>query len=92
MELWVIVLVAFSSVLAVVATFMAGYACHRAINAEVDVKALQNSTHQIQMVPVEPPSVAEMAEERQLNKEFDRAERDAMRRVHEIHEESDPLM
>ena len=67
-------------------------ALHYALKALVDVRALKNSTHQIQYVPAEMPSMEELAEERDLNRALDRGEREAMRRVHDIHEESEPLM
>lgn len=89
---WLIPLVVGLCLLTATSLVIAAYACHRAINAEIQVKGLQASTHQIQFVPAEPPSTAELAEERELNAEFDKAERAAMRRVHDIHDESEPLM
>lgn len=48
--------------LCLVTLLVAAYACHLAIQSQIDVKALQNSTHQVQLVPVDSDDV-EMDEE-----------------------------
>ena len=63
---------AICSVVSSLTLLIALYACHRAINAEIEVKALKNSTHQIQYVPAE--ELVDDGEERELNKATGRGE------------------
>ena len=65
----------------------AGYALHYAIKTQVDVKAIQNSTHQIQFVPADPPKF-----DQELNDMLDRGESEAYGRIEDINDFSQPIM
>lgn len=79
--------VAFCVLLTVFASVVACIAFQRAVNAQIDVKALQNSTHNIQFVPAEPPGF-----DKDVEQAMARAEAADYRRAGEIFDESEPLM
>lgn len=86
------ILLGFVCVLAAVS----GYALHLALKAIIEVKALQNSTHSVQMVPVNEAAAAAEAEapgsEEELNKILDKQDDRFFRDMDEIHQTSEALM
>lgn len=60
---------------------VAGYACHMAIKANIEVKALQNSTHNIQYVPLGDPSGPD--NDAEINDELSRQEREAYANINQ---------
>lgn len=78
-----IVLVAFSG--------MAIYALHLSITTRIEVKALQNSTHSVQMVPIDSPD-ALSNEDEAINKAIDRREDRLFEDMDDIHQQTDALM
>lgn len=74
-------LIAVLAVFVFAACIVACYACHRAINAEIMVKALQNSTHKIQYMPVELPDDPTDPEEKVIDEKLAKHDREAMERL-----------
>jgi hypothetical protein len=88
---WVLPVAVSFLLLAILAVGIAAYALHHAIGAKIEVKALQNSTHQVQFEPVEFPQGGDDPEEVELNKAMDKEERDGWKRLAEVHAASDGL-
>jgi hypothetical protein len=74
---------------AITALAAAGYAMHLAMKAVIDVKALQNSTHNIQFVPAEPE---DEGSEKALNQAIARGDMETFQRLHDISDFQEPLM
>lgn len=78
-------------VLGLGAVGLAAFALKYALDAVIEVKALKNSTHQIQFVPAEPPE----DDERALNAALAKNDMEAFQRLSrldDIQDHSDPLM
>lgn len=86
---WVVpAVVLFCVFLAAASFILACYAAHLAIKTQIDMKGLQNSTHNIQFVEAKPP----MSDDDDLNRAMAMAEEEDMRRAGDIHYASEPLM
>ncbi len=85
-ELWLLPFLLCLLVLMVAATALAGYAVHRAIEAQIDVRALKASTHQVQFVPVDDIPAED---DRQLEKDVDADELKQWNALHQM--ASEPL-
>lgn len=80
---WLIAIAVVFAFVATLAAAIAGYIAHKAL---VRVGALEESTHKVQFVPVEPPQ-----DLRELEKELRTAERRAMSNLHSIHDDAAAL-
>lgn len=85
---WVLPAAGLFCVLGAATCAVSAYALHMALKAVIDVKALQNSTHNIQFVPAEPPS-----DDKALNAALERNDREAMERLQDVSQfDQQPLM
>lgn len=76
-------------VFSVAAVGLAAYALHLAIQSRIDVKALQNSTHNIHMVPMDLPGDGT---DKMLNDAMEKADDRLFDDIDRIHDKFDSLM
>ncbi len=70
---------------------VSGYALHLATSTRIEVKALQNSTHSVQMVPVDSPDAFAKADD-ELEQAMTKADDRMFEDMDEIHQRTDALM
>lgn len=88
---WVLPAVGLFCVLGIGAVGLAAFALKYALDAVITVKALQNSTHNIQFVPAEQP--AGPSSDRALNEALSRGDRQAMEDLLNVSQyQQEPLM
>lgn len=70
---------------------LAAYALHLAITTRIEVRALQNSTHSVQMVPIDSPDALSKADD-ELEQAMTKADDRLFEDMDEIHQRTDALM